>query len=261
MATGGLSVPSTGSDGRGLDMLARLGHVVHPTYPALTPLLADRGPFAQFAGVSVAVEHLGGGRRSPRDRPAAVSSSPTAATAGPSVLDVSHVAVRSRQASGGPAAVRVRWGRLDAAGWEAALAPRGTRTVAGAVRSLLPERLADALIRRAGTGCRRGRSRSSGGRSGAGCWTTLTRDLLPWSGDEGYRKAEVTGGGVSLAEVHPADAGEPAASGAVPLWRAAGRVWADRGLQLSVGVGDGEAGWAREPLSQVLHLRSYAAAV
>jgi len=26
---------------------------------------------------------------------------------------------------------------------------------------------------------------------------------LPWSGDEGYRKAEVTGGGVSLAEVDP----------------------------------------------------------
>ena len=24
----------------------------------------------------------------------------------------------------------------------------------------------------------------------------------PWTGDEGYRKAEVTGGGVSLAEVH-----------------------------------------------------------
>jgi predicted flavoprotein YhiN len=26
---------------------------------------------------------------------------------------------------------------------------------------------------------------------------------LPWTGDEGYRKAEVTGGGVSLAEVNP----------------------------------------------------------
>jgi predicted flavoprotein YhiN len=33
--------------------------------------------------------------------------------------------------------------------------------------------------------------------------TLLTRYPLPWSGDEGYRKAEVTGGGVSLAEVDP----------------------------------------------------------
>jgi predicted flavoprotein YhiN len=29
------------------------------------------------------------------------------------------------------------------------------------------------------------------------------RGLLPWTGDEGYRKAEVTGGGVSLAEIDP----------------------------------------------------------
>ena len=31
----------------------------------------------------------------------------------------------------------------------------------------------------------------------------LARYPLPWTGDEGYRKAEVTGGGVSLAEVDP----------------------------------------------------------
>src|SRR5687768_7712119 len=45
MATGGLSVPTTGSDGRGLQVLAALGHALHPTYPALTPLLAEDGPF------------------------------------------------------------------------------------------------------------------------------------------------------------------------------------------------------------------------
>ena len=31
----------------------------------------------------------------------------------------------------------------------------------------------------------------------------LVRGELPWTGDEGYRKAEVTGGGVSLAEIDP----------------------------------------------------------
>jgi predicted flavoprotein YhiN len=31
----------------------------------------------------------------------------------------------------------------------------------------------------------------------------LLRDTLPWSGDEGYKKAEVTGGGASLAEIDP----------------------------------------------------------
>jgi predicted Rossmann fold flavoprotein len=43
LATGGLSVPKTGSDGRGLLMAEQLGHVVNPTYAALTPLLAERG--------------------------------------------------------------------------------------------------------------------------------------------------------------------------------------------------------------------------
>jgi predicted flavoprotein YhiN len=31
----------------------------------------------------------------------------------------------------------------------------------------------------------------------------LTTYVLPWTGDEGYKKAEVTGGGVALDEVDP----------------------------------------------------------
>ena len=31
----------------------------------------------------------------------------------------------------------------------------------------------------------------------------LTHYPLPWTGNEGYKKAEVTGGGVSLAEIRP----------------------------------------------------------
>ncbi|MGH7507239.1 MAG: NAD(P)/FAD-dependent oxidoreductase, partial [Longimicrobiales bacterium] len=40
LATGGLSVPNTGSDGAGLRFARRLGHTIHDTYPALTPLTA-----------------------------------------------------------------------------------------------------------------------------------------------------------------------------------------------------------------------------
>jgi len=32
---------------------------------------------------------------------------------------------------------------------------------------------------------------------------TLVHGALPWTGDEGYKKAEVTGGGVSLAAIDP----------------------------------------------------------
>ena len=55
VATGGLSVPNTGSDGRGLAILAALGHTVHPTYAALTPAVASPAPFAALAGVSLPV--------------------------------------------------------------------------------------------------------------------------------------------------------------------------------------------------------------
>ena len=35
VATGGLSVPNTGSDGTGLRVLEKLGHTMKPTYAAL----------------------------------------------------------------------------------------------------------------------------------------------------------------------------------------------------------------------------------
>jgi predicted Rossmann fold flavoprotein len=201
MATGGLSVPTTGSDGLGLQVLARLGHVVHPTYPALTPLVAENGPFAGLAGISLPVEI----RAECRDRRALGRGGflfTHRGYSGPSVLDVSHVAVRSRHEAREWATMRVRWGGVGVAEWEAALAGPGARGVAAVVRARLPERLADELLRRAEV--EPGRSLAQLRREERRrLLDVLTGDLLPWSGDEGYRKAEVTGGGVSLAEVNP----------------------------------------------------------
>jgi predicted Rossmann fold flavoprotein len=200
LATGGLSVPATGSDGIGLDILVRLGHVIHPTYPALTPLLAEPGLFAALAGVSLSVAI-----RARSGRLSAEASGGFLFThrgySGPAVLDVSHVAVRSLTA-GTPATLRVGWGGFDVAHWDAALAPRRARTVAGAVRAHLPERLAEALVHRAGVEPSRPLAQLRRAER-LRLVETLTRDLLPWTGDEGYRKAEVTGGGLSLAELHP----------------------------------------------------------
>jgi predicted Rossmann fold flavoprotein len=201
VATGGLSVPNTGSDGRGLAILSALGHTVHPTYAALTPIVSDPAPFGELAGVSLPVTLT-----------AADGSRSASATggflfthrgySGPSVLDVSHVVVRSREDGGGDARLLVRWARLDAGGWEAALRPQGTRTVAGALRRELPERLADALAGMAGIPPSRPLAQLRRDER-ARLIEVLVRGELPWTGDEGYRKAEVTGGGVSLAEVDP----------------------------------------------------------
>src|SRR5690606_5586017 len=55
LATGGLSVPKTGSDGTGLRIVERLGHTVHETFPVLTPLTAEPPVHASLAGISLHV--------------------------------------------------------------------------------------------------------------------------------------------------------------------------------------------------------------
>jgi len=201
VATGGLSVPHTGSDGLGLKLVEGLGHDVHPTYPALTPLTADPAPFAKLAGVSLPVTLTA--RANGRTATATGGFLFThRGYSGPAVLDVSHVAVRSRAEAAPAARLMVRWTRLGDAEWEAALRPRGTRTVAAALRAELPERLAGVLLEMAGV---------EPGRLLAGLRRderlrlidTLVRGALPWTGHEGYKKAEVTGGGVSLAAIDP----------------------------------------------------------
>jgi predicted Rossmann fold flavoprotein len=201
VATGGLSVPNTGSDGAGLSMLAALGHAVHPTYAALTPLTATPAPFAALAGVSLPVTITAGA-----DGRSASASGGFLFThqgySGPAVLDVSHVAVRSRADGGEPAHLRVRWGGLTAKAWEAALRPEGTRTVGGVLRRELPARLADALAAASGTPPSQPLAQLRKAERQR-LVETLVQGELPWNGDEGYRKAEVTGGGINLAEVDP----------------------------------------------------------
>ena len=201
IATGGLSVPATGSDGLGLDVLAALGHTMHPTYAALTPLTAPATAFTALAGVSlrVALAATDGVCRAEATGGMLFTH---IGYSGPSVLDVSHVAVRSRTGGGVPARVSVQWTPLGDAEWSAALAPQGARTVTGALRAALPDRLAAVLLAQAGVEATRTLSELRRDER-LRLIEVLVRGVLPWSGDEGYKKAEVTGGGMALEEVNP----------------------------------------------------------
>jgi predicted flavoprotein YhiN len=98
--------------------------------------------------------------------------------------------------------VTVKWTELDAARWEIELKPQGSRSVAGAIRAHLPDRLVAVLLKLAD--CDPARSLAELRREERlRVIGILVACELPWSGDEGYRKAEVTGGGVDLAEVNP----------------------------------------------------------
>ncbi|HEX6163747.1 MAG TPA: aminoacetone oxidase family FAD-binding enzyme [Vicinamibacterales bacterium] len=203
IATGGLSVPATGSDGTGLDIARRFGHRMIEPYPALTPLLGSDPTHAALAGVSLdvrlrakmgskVVETFGGFLFTHRGY------------SGPAVLDISHLTSRGRPpsvalANEGPA-ILASWSRLDAGRWRNELGAPGS--VSTILSRHLPARLAEYLIAEAGMPADR-RTSSLKRSERLALIDLLTAYTLPWSGNEGYKKAEVTGGGVALEEVDP----------------------------------------------------------
>jgi predicted Rossmann fold flavoprotein len=203
LASGGLSVPQTGSDGLGLGIAERLGHVLHPTYPALTPLVADPPIHGGLAGISLPVRMTA---RLGRER--AVSEGGFLFThrgySGPAALDLSYLVARSRARSQPGPTLSVEWVGEGVPGqWERRLEQRSARSVGGLLREVLPARLVDRLLEDAGIDPLRQLTQLRR-RERTALLQCLCRYPLRWTGDEGYRKAEVTGGGVALAEVHPA---------------------------------------------------------
>jgi predicted Rossmann fold flavoprotein len=199
IATGGLSVPQTGSDGTGMRIVRQFGHTLHETYAALTPLTTEPAVHAHLAGVSLTA-HL----EAPLAKGSLAAQGGFLFThrgySGPSVLNVSHAAVRARRPADQP--VYARWTELDGDAWDRLLLERSSGTVLGLLRRHLPTRLADTLL--AESEIDESRTLSQLRRDErARLVERLTRYRLPWTGDEGYKKAEVTGGGVPLGEVDP----------------------------------------------------------
>jgi predicted flavoprotein YhiN len=196
---GGLSVPATGSDGTGLQVAEALGHRVNATYPALTPLTAEPHPHSGLAGVSKTVTII-----APGTKPAFVTTGGFLIThtgwSGPTVLDASHRAIRGRP-DGSRQELLVQWTPLGHGDWETALrAPTGT--VRSTITPHLPRRLADHLLAE----CTIDPSTPLAQLKKADrkvLVRALTEYRLPWTGDAGYKKAEVTGGGVALDQIDP----------------------------------------------------------
>ena len=205
VATGGLSVPATGSDGTGLDIARRLGHRMIDTYPALTPLFGKDESHTSLSGVSLDVRLRALVRRRLGD--GGKVGSKTIETfggflfthrgySGPSVLDISHLTARGERPT-----IRAAWSVRTAAEWTKDFeAP--SATVLTILARYIPARLAEHLMIEIGIPDDR-RTSSLKRSERLALIDALTGYPLPWSGNEGYKKAEVTGGGVALDEIDP----------------------------------------------------------
>ena len=205
LATGGLSLPKTGSDGGGLAIARAIGHTIVPTTPALAPLVLSDGFHQRVSGVSHdseltiwidgrAAERLGGSLLWTHF-----------GISGPVALNASRHFLRAelegRNTRMTAALVSGSFEVVDAQ-WMAVASGRPRLTLHRAVAEELPGSLAEALLDYLGL-------------DGAMLLAHLPRSErrrlthalvglpLNVTGSRGYNYAEATAGGVNLDEIDP----------------------------------------------------------
>ena len=206
LATGGRSLPKSGSDGTGYALARALGHSVTPTVPALVPLLLDDTMFhAGLSGLSqdVAVTTVVDGK--PVDSRSGSLLWTHFGVSGPVVMDASRFWTLARE-QGNRAEIMVNlvpdWTMEAARQWfmkEAQANPR--RSILKTLALVVPERVAEAVCASVTVNGaipvaqvpRAERER---------LLAALVRLPLPVKADRGWNYAEVTAGGVPLEEIN-----------------------------------------------------------
>ena len=196
IATGGLSIPKIGATDFGYRIARQFGHSIVETRPALVPLMFDQthwAPFAALAGLSVeaAIETGEGKARTTFAEDLLFTHR---GLSGPAVLQIS-----SYWRAGVPLQIDLAPGRdLHA---ELLAAKRDSRRkLANELADLLPRRLAEAWLAPTPELAERTLPEQRD-RDLADLATRLQRWQLKPQASEGYRKAEVTAGGVDTREL------------------------------------------------------------
>eukprot|EP00026_Physarum_polycephalum_P004403 Phypoly_transcript_04422.p1 GENE.Phypoly_transcript_04422~~Phypoly_transcript_04422.p1 ORF type:complete len:426 (+),score=56.56 Phypoly_transcript_04422:908-2185(+) len=207
VCTGGLSFPLVGTDGTGHKIMESLGVEMQPTFPALTPLRGPHPGRIPLPGLSLNVSMS----CNFHNKKVAAHRSGFLFThrgfSGPAILDLSHHAVKAldlQQNSETPKIglpkIVVNWADMSPQEWERELFGSPQQLVVDKISRFLPSRLAAALctdlgISKIRIGVLREEQRKK-------LVNTLVNYPLPYDGHDGYKKAEVTGGGVKLSEIH-----------------------------------------------------------
>jgi predicted Rossmann fold flavoprotein len=205
LATGGRSLPRSGSDGFGWELAKSLGHTVTPTYPALVPLVLHNTMFhGSISGLAaeVTLSTFADGKRVDQRTGSLLWTH--FGISGPVVMDASrHYMIAAAEGRSPRLVCNLLPGRtfddVDRELTEATQA-HGKRVVMQWVARFFPQRMAAALVEHAGISpdelfnqlsrdCRRALAH------------TLVELELPVESDRGWNYAEVTAGGVPLSEV------------------------------------------------------------
>ena len=204
LSAGGRSLPRSGSDGSGWQIAAVLGHSVTDTYPALVPLVLDSQMFhASVSGISHEVELSTWADGKRIDQRTGSLLWTHFGISGPVVMDASRHWIIARNRSATATKMQpdaARWIRAD--GELARLPSCGSSSGCGGFHggTRLPERLASAMCTHAKIEPALTLSQLS--REGRRALIhNLTALVLPISGPRGWNYAEVTAGGVPLAEI------------------------------------------------------------
>lgn len=204
VATGGLALPATGSDGAGYRFAEALGHTLVPTTPALVPLVLDGDRHVVLSGVAHDVTLRLWQVPKPRTLVGSLLWTHVGCS-GPVVLDVSRHLLRARLEGLAPALMLASVGEsFDAieAWWalEQQFRPRAHPATVAASR--MPRAVAERLAAESGiddvaTLATLGRESR---RRFVHAMTALPLDVRD---ARGYQHAEVTAGGVSMTDVDP----------------------------------------------------------
>lgn len=208
ITVGGQSYPKSGTSGDGYAWAAALGHTIVPPRPALVPLTTAAAWVRELSGVTipdVALRLVLRGEQP--DKPLDTRRGSLLFThfglSGPVVLDIS----RGVTALADPAAADVHCDFLPEEPQQqlderlrTSAAGGGKRPIAALIAEHLPRRLIEALLAQAGLPLDlRGADFSKASR--AALVRALKSAAIPISGTRGFAQAEVTAGGVALAEI------------------------------------------------------------
>lgn len=203
LTTGGLSYPATGSDGIGYRLAQSFGHSMTEITPALTPLTTKDNDLKSLSGITLDVRLtlLVDGKRRFSCRDSFLFTH--FGFSGPVVLDISR---HYLQRKGERQIIANFIPNFDEHSWEAYLILAGQKsprkTLRGLLIELMPQRLADIILKKAGIEASLIMNQLD----------KVSRHCLidkcvhyPFevAGVIGYNKAEATAGGVDWDEINP----------------------------------------------------------